>query len=146
MSMGKSSIYKERAQLNLLIYEQLYFFFQKNEFVALIIQAPVQNDDDFNFDDFMMQFDQHFGDFQHKFHAPTNKMNHKKTESMFNFGNIFNASLCLLDQVKCLFSKLDFLKCRIMICLKDSNLITWIPCLVSKMTYIIRKQGHLAKQ
>lgn len=46
----------------------------------------------FNFDDFMMQFDQHLGEFEHRFHTPTNKINHKKTESLFNFGNIFNAS------------------------------------------------------
>ncbi|XP_046644207.1 dnaJ homolog subfamily B member 9-like [Daphnia pulicaria] len=44
----------------------------------------------FNFDDFMMQFDQHFGDFHHKFHSPTNKKHQKKADSMFNFGNIFN--------------------------------------------------------
>ena len=50
--MGKTSIYKERAQLNLLIYEQLYFFNYKDEFVALIIQAPIRNEDEFEFDDF----------------------------------------------------------------------------------------------
>ena len=47
----------------------------------------------FNFDDFMMQFDQHLGEFEHKFHTSTNKMDHKKTESIFNFDHIFNASL-----------------------------------------------------
>jgi len=55
----------------------------------------------FNFDDFMTQFDQHFGDFQHKFHSPTNKMHNKKTGSMFNFGNIFNASFCIFKQNIC---------------------------------------------
>ena len=35
-----------------MVYEQLYFFGIKNEFVALIIQAPIQNEDSFFFDDF----------------------------------------------------------------------------------------------
>jgi DnaJ-class molecular chaperone len=47
----------------------------------------------FNFDDIMMQFDQHLGEFEHKFHTPSSKMDHKKTESIFNFDHIFNASL-----------------------------------------------------
>ena len=34
------------------VYEQFYFFGFKNEFVALIIQTPLQNDEDSIFDDF----------------------------------------------------------------------------------------------
>ena len=52
MSRGKSSVYKERAQLNLIVYEQLNFFNYKDEFVALVIQTPIQNEDAFNFDEF----------------------------------------------------------------------------------------------
>ncbi len=52
MSLGKIIIYKERAQLNLKVFEQLYFFKQKNRFVALIMQTPIQNEDSFNFDEF----------------------------------------------------------------------------------------------
>ena len=51
MSSGKSSIYKERAELNLKIYEQLQFFGYKYEFVALIKQTPLVNEDAFNFDE-----------------------------------------------------------------------------------------------
>ncbi len=42
----------------------------------------------FNFDDFMRQFDEHLGDFHQKFQTQNKKG--KKTEGMFNFGNIFN--------------------------------------------------------
>ena len=52
MSLGKPSIYKERAQLILLVFEQLNFFKIKDEFIAIIIQSPLQNEDTFNFDDF----------------------------------------------------------------------------------------------
>jgi len=31
----------------------LYFFGEKNEFIALIMQTPIQNNDSFNFDDFI---------------------------------------------------------------------------------------------
>ena len=44
MSQGKTTIYKERAELNLKVYEQLYFFGFKNEFIALIIQSPIENE------------------------------------------------------------------------------------------------------
>jgi hypothetical protein len=41
MSQSTTSIYLERAELNMKVYEQLYFFGFKNEFVALIIQTPL---------------------------------------------------------------------------------------------------------
>jgi hypothetical protein len=53
MSQGKTSIYKERAQLNLKVFQTQYFYGQKNEFVALIMQTPMQNSEKFNFDDFI---------------------------------------------------------------------------------------------
>ncbi len=53
MSQGKTSIYKERAQLNLKVLQTQYFFGEKNEFVALIMQTPIQNSEKFNFDDFI---------------------------------------------------------------------------------------------
>ena len=53
MSQGKTSIYKERAQLNLKVFQTLYFYGEKNEFVALIMQTPMQNSENFNFDDFI---------------------------------------------------------------------------------------------
>ena len=53
MSQGKTSIYKERAQLNLKVFQTQYFYGQKNEFVALIMQTPLQNSENFNFDDFI---------------------------------------------------------------------------------------------
>ncbi len=53
MSQGKTSIYKERAQLNLKVLQTQYFFGQKNEFVALIMQTPLQDSENFNFDDFI---------------------------------------------------------------------------------------------
>ena len=53
MSQGKTSIYKERAQLNLKVYQLIYYFGEKNEFVALIMQTPMGNSDSFNFDDFI---------------------------------------------------------------------------------------------
>ncbi len=52
MSQSTTSIYLERAELNMKVYEQLYFFGFKNEFVALIIQTPLQNEDSLSFDDF----------------------------------------------------------------------------------------------
>ena len=44
MSQGKTTIYKERAELNLKVLEILYFFGLKNEFIALIIQSPIENE------------------------------------------------------------------------------------------------------
>ncbi len=52
MSQGKTTIYKERAQLNLKVFQTKYFYGEKNEFVALIMQTPIQNSEKFNFDDF----------------------------------------------------------------------------------------------
>ena len=51
MSQGKTTIYKERAELNLKVLEILYFFGLKNEFIALIIQSPIENEA-FSKDDF----------------------------------------------------------------------------------------------
>ena len=45
MHQGKTTSYKEKAELNMKIYEQLYFFGQKNEFNALITQYPIENED-----------------------------------------------------------------------------------------------------
>ncbi len=53
MSQGKTSIYKERAQLNLKVFQTKYFYGEKNEFVALIMQTPMQNSENFSFDDFI---------------------------------------------------------------------------------------------
>jgi hypothetical protein len=36
MSQGKTTSYKEKAKLNLIFYEQLYFIGYKNEFNMLI--------------------------------------------------------------------------------------------------------------
>lgn len=48
---------------------------------------------DFDFDQFMKQFDQHFGDLNHKLsNGPTSKRSQKKRDSMLNFGNLFTAS------------------------------------------------------
>ena len=52
MSQGKTTIYKERAQLNLKVFQTKYFYGEKHEFVALIMQTPMQNTEKFNFDDF----------------------------------------------------------------------------------------------
>ncbi len=52
MSQGKTSIYKERAQLNLKVFQTKYFYGEKNEFVALIMQTPLQNSEKFSFDNF----------------------------------------------------------------------------------------------
>ena len=52
MSQGETTIYKERAQLNLKVYQTEYFYGNKHEFVALIMQTPLENSDKFNFDDF----------------------------------------------------------------------------------------------
>ena len=52
MSTSKSSLHKDRALLNLKVFEQLYFFDFKNEFTALIIQDPLQNEDNAEFGDF----------------------------------------------------------------------------------------------
>ncbi len=41
MSQGKTSIYKERAQLNLNYLQTQYFYGDKSEFVALIMQTPL---------------------------------------------------------------------------------------------------------
>ena len=52
MSQGETTIYKERAELNLKVYQTEYFYGNKHEFVALIMQTPLENSDKFNFDDF----------------------------------------------------------------------------------------------
>ena len=44
----------------------------------------------FNFDDFMKNFHENFGDFHQHFHTQNRKTNGRKTPEMFNFGNIFN--------------------------------------------------------
>ncbi len=52
MSQGKTIIYKERAKLNLKVFQFLYFFgIAKYEFVVLIMQTPMEIDEAFNFDD-----------------------------------------------------------------------------------------------
>ena len=54
MSEGKNIIYKERAKLNLKVFQFLYFFgIAKYEFVVLIMQTPMEIDEAFNFDDFI---------------------------------------------------------------------------------------------
>ncbi len=52
MSQGKTTIYKERSQLNLKLFQTKYFYGEKHEFVALIMQTPLESSDQFNFDDF----------------------------------------------------------------------------------------------
>ena len=52
MSEGKTSIYRERAQLNLKVFQTKYYYGEKHEFVALIMQTPIQNIQEFNFDDY----------------------------------------------------------------------------------------------
>ena len=51
MSEGETTIYKERAQLNFKTYQAEYFYGKKHEFIALIMQTPLENSDKFNFDD-----------------------------------------------------------------------------------------------
>ena len=46
----------------------------------------------FNFDDFMKNFHENFGDFHQHFHTQNRKTNGRKTPEMFNFGNIFSVS------------------------------------------------------
>jgi hypothetical protein len=53
MSQGKTIIYKERSQLNLKVFQSKYFFNEKYEFVALIMQTPIQDAESLNFDDFI---------------------------------------------------------------------------------------------
>ena len=53
MSQSETIIYKERAQLNLKVYQTEYFLGRKHEFVALIMQSPLESSDRFNFDDFL---------------------------------------------------------------------------------------------
>lgn len=51
----------------------------------------------FDFDQFMKQFDQNFEDLNHKFfNSHTNKKGQKKTDSIRNFGNLFAASLNII--------------------------------------------------
>jgi hypothetical protein len=53
MSQGKSNIYIERAQFNLKVFQNKYYYGEKNEFVALIMQTPLYyNDNSDNNDDF----------------------------------------------------------------------------------------------
>ena len=40
MTQGKQSIYKERAQLNKLVFQILYLFGYKYHFEAIIIKKP----------------------------------------------------------------------------------------------------------
>ena len=54
MSEGKTIIYKERAKLNLKVFQFLFFFgIAKYEFVVLIMQTPMEIVEAFNFDDFI---------------------------------------------------------------------------------------------
>ena len=52
MSPRETIIYKERAQLNLKVYQTEYLYGNRHEFVALIMHTLLENSDKFNFDDF----------------------------------------------------------------------------------------------
>ncbi len=92
MSQGKSSIYKERAQLNLKVFQTQYFYGQKNEFVALIMQTPLQNSENFNFDDFASFTERVKESTQFTVDKMENKIN-KKIDLLENNMNLMKISL-----------------------------------------------------
>ena len=91
MSQGETIIYKERAQLNLKVYQNEYFFGKKHEFVALIMQTPLESSDRFNFDDFMT--------FSEKIKKNTQNTIDKMQNKLKNeIQNIFNIKMDVLEK------------------------------------------------
>ena len=86
MSQGETTIYKERAQLNLKVYQTEYFFGNKHEFVALIMQTPLQNHQKLNLDDFTT------------FTERIKKNTQTTVDKMQNFINLKMASIVNISQ------------------------------------------------
>ena len=52
MAEGKIYIYKERAEVNKMVFQIKYFFGYKDQFDAILLQRP-QEDISFEYDDFV---------------------------------------------------------------------------------------------
>ncbi len=52
MSQGKSSIYKQRADLNKMIFQIEDFFGKRKEYQMIVIQKPLESSESFDLDDF----------------------------------------------------------------------------------------------
>ena len=52
MSQGKSSIYKQRADLNKMVFQIDDFFGYRKEYKMIVIQKPLESAESYNLDDF----------------------------------------------------------------------------------------------
>ncbi len=52
MSQGKSSIYKQRADLNKMVFQIEDYSGHRKEFKMIVIQKPLESSESFNLDDF----------------------------------------------------------------------------------------------